>query len=343
MHQQDYLISSKKVTCYFDADFTYLENFVSKQNTIVVTDEHVLHSHSQKLEGWKTIVIKAGEQYKQQATADYLINKLIEYNADRGTFVVGIGGGVVTDITGYVASVYMRGVRFGFVPTTILAMVDASLGGKNGIDVGLYKNLVGVINQPQFLLYDYSFLSTLPEKQWVNGFAEIIKHACIKDAELFSYLENNSLDFFINSPEKTDLLIKKNVGIKYRLVAADELETGDRRLLNFGHTLGHAIENTHSLPHGHAVSIGIAAACLVSEQLNDFPSAERQKIISLLKKYKLPVTIKFDKEKIWQLLLLDKKKYGDTINFILLDKIGKAIIKPVSIAQLHEVFNDIQL
>src|SRR6185436_3555966 len=175
MHQENYLVSSKKVTCYFDADFSCLEKLVSKQSTVLVTDEHVLFRHAKKFEGWKTISIRPGEEYKQQTTADYLIKQLIKLKADRETFIIGIGGGVVTDIAGYVASIYMRGVKFGFIPTTILAMVDASLGGKNGIDVGLHKNLVGTINQPEFLLYDYSFLSTLPADQWVNGFAEVIK------------------------------------------------------------------------------------------------------------------------------------------------------------------------
>ncbi|MEO6329683.1 MAG: 3-dehydroquinate synthase [Ginsengibacter sp.] len=343
MHQENYFVSSKKVACYFDADFSYLENLVSKENTVLITDENVLSQHSNKLEGWKTLAIKPGEEYKQQATADHLIKELIELKADRETFIIGIGGGVVTDIAGYVASVYMRGVKFGFVPTTILAMVDASLGGKNGVDVGLYKNLVGSIRQPQFLLFDYSFLSTLPEDQWVNGFAEIIKHACIKDEKLFSYLENNSMEFFKATTIKTDLLIKTNVEIKYNIVAGDELETGDRKLLNFGHTLGHAIENIYTLPHGHAVSIGIAAACTISVQINNFPSTEKERVISLLKKYHLPVTIEFDKDKAWELLLLDKKKSGNNINFVLLNRIGEAIIKPVPLPQLKKIFNHIEL
>ncbi len=343
MHREDYFVSSKKVSCYFDADFSYLENLASKQNAVVITDENVLSQHSQKLEGWKTITIRPGEQYKQQATVDYIIKELIGFQADRETFIIGVGGGVVTDITGYVASVYMRGVKFGFVPTTILAMVDASLGGKNGVDVGLYKNLTGVINQPKFLLYDYSFLSSLPQDQWTNGFAEIIKHACIKDEALFNYLESNTLEFFKTSAEKTDLLIKTNVEIKYKLVAADELEKGERKLLNFGHTLGHAIENIYTLPHGYAVSIGISAACIISAQINNLDKAEKERVILLLQKYHLPVTIKFDKDKIWELLLLDKKKSGNTINFILLNKIGEAIIKPVPLQQLRQIFNNIQL
>ena len=176
---------------------------------------------------------------------------------------------MVTDITGYAASVYMRGVKFGFVPTSVLAMVDASIGGKNGVDV-IYKNLVGLIKQPEFLLFDYSFLQTLPTEQWINGFAEIIKHACIKDAEMFAFLEENTVGDFMGDSVKLALLIEKNVTIKSEIVVQDEFEKGDRKLLNFGHTLGHAIENTSQLLHGHAVSIGMAAACTISEEINEF-------------------------------------------------------------------------
>ena len=174
--------------------------------------------------------------------------------------LVGIGGGVITDLTGYVAAIYMRGLSFGFVPTSILAMVDAAIGGKNGIDVGVYKNIIGTIRQPQFLLYDYSLLKSLPQSEWVNGFAEIVKHACIKDARLFNTLRQNSIRSYQRNSKELGALIKKNVHIKASVVQADEFEKGERRLLNFGHTLGHAIENIYKMPHGHAISIGMVAA-----------------------------------------------------------------------------------
>lgn len=340
--EQEYKFSSKNAKCFFGNDFSYLEKFISRGKAILITDENVFSKHADKFDGWPTIVIKPGEENKQQATVDHLINELINLKADRETFIVGVGGGVVTDITGYVASIYMRGVKFGFVPTTILAMVDASVGGKNGIDVNIYKNLVGTINHPEFLLYDYSFLETLPQEEWINGFAEIIKHSCIKDDKLFSFLETESLQSFQFSPEKIAKLIKRNVEIKYTIVAKDERETGDRKLLNFGHTLGHAIENTYKLSHGNAVSIGIVAACKISQQINNFSSEESTHVIDLLKKYNLPVDLDFDKEKIWNVLLMDKKKFGDTINFILLNKIGDAVVKPIPIDQLKEIFNSYQ-
>ena len=300
-----------------------------------------MHCISEKFSGWQSIVIKAGEQFKNQETVDSIIEQLIDLHADRQTFIVGIGGGVVTDIAGFVASIYMRGVKFAFVPTSILAMVDASVGGKNGIDVGVYKNLVGVINHPEFLLYDYSFLETLPDEEWINGFAEIIKHACIKDSDMFYFLEEHSIMKFQSSLKDTGAIIKRNVDIKYNVVANDEKETGERKLLNFGHTIGHAIENTAKLPHGHAISIGMVAACHISEAINDFSNADTKRISNLLNKYELPITFTSDKQKTWDILLHDKKKSGNNMSFIVLDSIGKASIKSIPLDQLYKIFNSI--
>ncbi|HEY8687930.1 MAG TPA: 3-dehydroquinate synthase [Chitinophagaceae bacterium] len=335
MDKAQYKFSSKTVDCYFDADFSYLEKLVPKEKTIIITDDNIAAIYAEKFRGWKVIAIPAGEKNKQQSTVDEVILGLIKLQADRGSFIVGIGGGVVTDIAGYAASVYMRGVKLAFVPTSILAMVDAAVGGKNGVDVGIYKNLVGVIRHPEFLLYDYSFLKMLPQKEWINGFAEIIKHACIKDEKLFELLENNSLETL--KAGKIGELLKRNVEIKFNVVSGDEFETGERKLLNFGHTLGHAIENIYHLPHGSAVSIGMVAACKISEGVNNFSQAESERVIQLLKKYDLPVDLKIDKEKVWEVLIMDKKKSGDTMNFILLNKIGNGIVKSIPLNQLKEI------
>ncbi|HUS02136.1 MAG TPA: 3-dehydroquinate synthase [Chitinophagaceae bacterium] len=337
MDKQQYKFSGKTVDCYFDTDFSYLEELISKDTAVIITDENIVSLYAKAFEGWKIIAIRPGEENKQQSTVDHIIGELIKLQADRDTFIVGVGGGVITDIAGYAASVYMRGVKFAFVPTSVLAMVDAAVGGKNGVDVGLYKNLVGVIRHPEFLLYDYSFLKTLPREEWINGFAEIIKHGCIKDADMFDMLENNALEDFQTSHGKIAALIKRNVEIKYTVVSGDEFEKGERKLLNFGHTLGHAIENFYKIPHGNAVSNGMVAACKISEKLNDLSPAATQRVIDLLKKYELPVDLKFDTNKIWEVLLMDKKKSGDAMNFILLDKIGDGIIKPIPLSQLKEL------
>lgn len=335
MQKKTYQFSSKKITCYFNADFSYLEKLVDKDQAIIITDENIFAGQKKKFKGWKTIVIRPGEKFKNQATADEVINQLIQLEANRKSFLIGVGGGVVTDITGYVASIYMRGISFGFVPSSILAMVDASIGGKNGIDVGVYKNLVGLIKQPEFLLYDISLLKSLPQEEWVNGFAEIIKHACIKDAALFAQLEKNNLAYYRKDKNALSKLIVRNVNIKSLVVQKDEWENGDRRLLNFGHTIGHAIENKYSLSHGHAISIGMVAACLVSEQITDFKETAR--VVSLLSKYGLPTKISIDTQKVFDILKMDKKRSMHSINYILLSKIGKGVVKSIVMGELEKL------
>jgi len=324
---------------YFDANFSQLKTLVDKKNAVLITDEKIVLGHSSKLNGWNMIVLKSGEEHKTQETVDALIDNLIEMGADRQTVLIGLGGGVITDLTGYAASIYMRGLRFGFVPTSLLAMVDAAIGGKNGVDIGVYKNMVGTIRQPAFLLYDYSFLKTLPEEEWINGFAEIIKHACIRDAAMFKKLEQNEFAKFVRNKKAVGDLVERNARIKTKIVQQDEFEKGDRRLLNFGHTLGHALENLYQLPHGQAVSLGISAACELSQMLSSF--SQSQRVIDLLDKYGLPTDAEFDKGRVLEILKKDKKKEKDHINYILLEKIGKGKIQQIPIKQLEKFINQL--
>jgi 3-dehydroquinate synthase len=320
-------------------DFSYLGKIADSDHAVIITDEHVFAAHQKKFGGWNTIVIDAGEEYKVQPTVDSIIEQLIAFGTDRKTCLIGVGGGVVTDLVGYVAAIYMRGLPFGFAPSSILAMVDASIGGKNGIDVGVYKNLVGTIRQPQFLLYDYSLLKSLPKTEWVNGFAEIIKHAAIKDAALFRELEKNTLAHYQKDNVALARLIRRNVAIKTAVVEKDEFEHGDRRLLNFGHTLGHAIENLYELPHGHAISIGMVAAAMISEEFTGFKDTKR--IISTLKKYGLPTLASFDPKEVMDVLRMDKKRVKDEMNYILLNKIGQAVVRPIPVAKLEKLLESI--
>ncbi|MGN6164709.1 MAG: 3-dehydroquinate synthase [Flavisolibacter sp.] len=334
MQKKTFRFSNASVDYYFAGGISHLKEIVDSKNAILITDENVFSHHQKRFKNWNTIVLKPGEEYKIQATVDSVIEQLIEMEADRKTTLVGVGGGVVTDLTGYVASVYMRGIRFGFVPTTLLSLVDASIGGKNGIDVGVYKNMVGVIRQPSFILHDLVFLNSLPDNEWRNGFAEIIKHACIKDAAMFRELESKDLLFYRKKRKETCALIQRNALIKTKVVQQDEFEQGDRKLLNFGHTLGHALENQYELSHGEAISIGMAYAASLSRRLKDFKQAQR--VISALEQYGLSTFAQFDKDKVINVLKMDKKKTKDNINFILLEKIGKAVIQSIPIDQLYQ-------
>ena len=339
MKKYSFSFSSSTVNYYFDAQLEQLQKLVPAEQTIILTDDNIFARHKKKFKGWKTIVIKAGEQHKNQSTVDHIIEQLIETGADRKTTLIGIGGGVITDITGYVAGIFLRGISFGFVPTSILAMVDAAVGGKNGVDVGLYKNMVGLIRQPAFILFDYSFLKTLPREEWINGFAEIIKHAAIKDAAMFKILEEAKLSTFQKNSDDIAKLVKRNVLIKTKVVVNDEFESGERKLLNFGHTIGHAIENLYQIPHGHAISIGMGLACRLSEKLTGFKEGDR--VIRLLKQYGLPPQFDFDKERAFDILLKDKKKAGQQISFILLNKIGKAEIKLISLEDMNNLIHQL--
>ncbi|RYY55632.1 MAG: 3-dehydroquinate synthase, partial [Chitinophagaceae bacterium] len=247
----------------------------------------------------------------------------------------GIGGGVITDITGYTASVYMRGIRFGFVPTSILSLVDASIGGKNGVDLGDYKNMIGTIRQPSFILHDVSLLASLPDSEWVNGFAEVIKHACITDLAMFRQLESHTVADYKGSKKLLAELIRRNALIKTRVVQRDEFEKGDRRLLNFGHTLGHAVETQYELAHGEAVAIGMTAACHISEELSGFKQTER--VTSLLGQYGLPTYADFNRKQVFDVMTMDKKRDKKAMNYVLLEKIGRATVQPIPLKKLEKI------
>ena len=339
MEHARYLFSTSSTDFYFAGGFSYLKKIAHPQSAILITDANVFAAHSKRFANWRTIILKPGEQFKIQQTVDEVINQLIGLEADRGTTLVGIGGGVITDITGYVASVYMRGLRFGFIPTSLLGLVDASIGGKNGIDVGLYKNMVGTIRQPSFILHDMAFLNSLPEAEWINGFAEIIKHACIKDAAMFTQIEGKRLADYRRRQTDICALVQRNAALKARVVKRDEFEKNERRLLNFGHTLGHALEKDHQLMHGEAVAIGMTYAARISERLNGFRGTER--LVRTLEQYGLPTQLDFDKKRAFALMKMDKKREKKEINYVLLEKIGKGIIKPIPVKQLEKIISNL--
>lgn len=334
MQKKTVRFSNSRVNYYLDDRFSSLKNIVEKNSTVIITDENVFSAHEKKFRNWNTIVLKAGEEFKVQDTVDSVIEQLIEMQADRQTTLVGVGGGVITDLTGFIASVYMRGIAFGFIPTSLLAMVDASIGGKNGIDVGEFKNMVGIIRQPSFILHDTGFLSSLPYDEWRNGFAEIIKHASIKDAVMFSELEANGIEIYRKRKALLSSLITRNMMLKTRIVKQDEFEKSERKKLNFGHTLGHALETQYELSHGEAISIGMNYAASLSQKFIGFK--QRERLTSLIEKYELPAYAEFDRDKVIRILKMDKKKEKNSIHFILLEKIGKAAIKQLTVEQLYQ-------
>jgi 3-dehydroquinate synthase len=314
-----------------------LTEYLSGKEAIIITDVNVHRQYHHLIHSDKIIQIGTGEGIKNLDTVKDIIGKLIEMEVDRTTFIVGIGGGIVCDIAGFTASIYERGLRFGFVPTTLLSQVDASVGGKNGVNFEGYKNMVGVINQPEFVLCDPDLLKTLPEKELLNGCAEIVKHAAIADPELFNYLEENYKGILSLDNNIIEKVVYDSVMIKSGIVNRDELERGERRKLNFGHTLGHALEKTTGISHGEAVSAGMAAAAMISENMGLLKRKDRIRIEKLLNNLGLPTSIQADNKRIIDAVSKDKKREKDRIHFVLLEGIGKAIVQGIPIEELQSL------
>ncbi|OQY55650.1 MAG: 3-dehydroquinate synthase [Desulfobacteraceae bacterium 4572_88] len=322
--------------------FENLAQHVPSESAIIITDSNVSRHYRDAFPPWEVIEIGTGETIKTLETVHDIYARLVDIEADRSAFIVGIGGGIVCDIAGFVASTYMRGVRFGFVSSTLLSQVDASVGGKNGVNFQGYKNMVGIFNQPEFVICDLELLKTLPEKEIRCGFGEIVKHALIGDAEMFHYLESDYAKAIALDTEAIEKLVWNSVVIKSSVVNQDEREKGERRKLNFGHTFGHAIEKTSSaLLHGEAISAGMVAAAELSEKKGLLRAEETGRIRALLENLRLPTRIEGDRKKIADALRKDKKKEKDRINFVLLHSIGKAIVEEISIKELEKLTNDL--
>ncbi len=325
--QHSVTFPSGTVDYLFQASFSDFLGTCDKKHTVLITNEHIAKLYPALFKEVRTLVVPPVESSKDLQTIARLAKDLLQVEATKKTMLIGVGGGVITDIVGFLAAVYMRGVSFGFVPTTLLGMVDASIGGKNGVNIGMNKNIVGTITQPKFILFDTRFLDTLPDDEWSNGFAEIIKYACIADAEMFEELSSNNISYYRDQDDTALIkLIERCVAIKNRIVLEDERETGNRKLMNFGHTAAHAIENLYELPHGKAVGIGMVIACMISIQVAGLDKTALDRLKKLLTLYHLPLRFNIDAKKAMDLLKMDKKRIDDTIDYIVLEKVGKAVI-----------------
>jgi 3-dehydroquinate synthase len=311
-----------------------LDRLASGTKRFAITDATVRGLYGDRLEGFQILEMGQGEANKTLATVERLYHDLLEAGADRDSFVVGVGGGIVCDVAGFVASTYLRGLRFGFAPTTLLAQVDASVGGKNGVNLERYKNLVGSFNQPRFVLLDYEVLRTLPARELRCGMAEVVKAAAIADPELFEFLEDSAERVMALEPQAIARAVEGAVRVKAGVVTRDEKESGERMLLNFGHTFGHAIEKTLGLPHGEAVSLGMVLACDLAVAQGVLSRDAASRVERLLERIGLPTRTKLDPEAIAEAITKDKKRTGAQIKAILLERIGRAAIHPVSLSTL---------
>jgi len=277
-----------------------------------------------------TITIPDGEAHKHQRTLDDLLTRLLEMRAERGTALIALGGGVVGDVTGFAAAIYQRGMPFVQVPTTLLAQVDSSVGGKTGINHPLGKNMIGAFHQPRMVLIDTACLATLPPRELAAGMAEVIKHGAIRDAGFFAWLERNVAQLAASDPDALRHAIHESCVIKASVVAMDEREGGVRAVLNFGHTFGHAIEahaGYGAWLHGEAVGAGMVLAARLSARVRGLPAGDVDRLVTLLQQLAVPTAAPSLPLARWlDLMGRDKKVAAGRVRFVLLDALGVAVV-----------------
>ena len=322
---------------------------IADQTSARLFGDRVSENFSSKKFLSKLITIAAGEKSKSLTQVEKICDEMIKAGFDRSSFVIGLGGGVIGDISGFVAAIFQRGIPHIQIPTTLLAMVDSSIGGKTGVNLQAGKNLVGVIHHPALIICDVDALESLPPQDLRQGYAEIIKHAIIRDAEMFRDLSSRALaegssgeslkvaqrdastPLRLARDDEMVELIRRNIAIKARIVSVDDRETsGERALLNFGHTVGHGIERATDfrIPHGDCISIGMVAACAISMKRAALSANQREEVVALLEKFSLPTQLpaEVDREKIIDAIAHDKKFSAGKIRFVVTPKIGEAHI-----------------
>ena len=322
--------------------FRNVSGYLPDGKVVIITDENVARLYGNDFPPFPVITIGMGEKNKTIRTLEHIFDNLLKCEADRSTFILGIGGGIVCDVAGFAASVYMRGLRFGFVSTTLLSQVDASVGGKNGVNFNNFKNMIGVFRQPEFVICDTGMLATLKPSQISEGFAEIVKAAIIRDASFFTWLNDHNHEALALDNEVITQAIYRSVSIKAAVVQNDELEKGERKILNLGHSFAHTIENLTGISHGEAVSIGIVLASRLSEKMGLLSSHESESIRTLLEKFNLAVSLRVNMSDVIKTMKKDKEREGDMIHLVLPDRIGHAVIKATHYKTLEELIYDLR-
>lgn len=331
--------------CYdivFENDFELLSEKVEAlgfkgRKITIVTDSNVRPLYADQVaEKLKSVSenvliydIPAGENNKNLQEIQKIYKFLIENHFDRHDLLIALGGGVVGDMTGYTAATYLRGIAYIQVPTTLLAQTDSSIGGKTGVDFEGYKNMVGAFYMPRLVYMNISTLNSLDDRQFASGFAEVMKHGLIKDANFYTWLLDNIYEINDKEPDVLKEMIIRSCGIKKAVVEKDPTEKGDRALLNFGHTLGHALEKHKNFEqlHGECVALGCVAAAFISWKKEMISMEEYYEIRDMFVPFNLPISIEdVDTDKVIELTKSDKKADSDKIRFILLKGIGKAVI-----------------
>jgi len=315
-----------------------VSGLIPQSGVVIITDDNVKKLYGDKFPDFPVFSLKPGEESKKLSVIEELSFSLLETGIDRSGFILAIGGGVVSDVAGFLASVFMRGLRCGYISTTLLSQVDASTGGKTGVNLGETKNMIGIIRQPEFVICDPSMLATLTEQEYLSGLSELIKTAIIGDPGLFERIEKNYEGIMNRDTELLSDLVAESVKFKSWVVSEDEMETGLRRILNFGHTYGHAFELQKSLKHGFAVASGMELATAFSFEKKYISEGEKERIDRLLRKFRLTEKHDLTDEQLAKLVVHDKKKSGSYINFVFTGGIGKAEIEKVPVGEILDFY-----
>lgn len=318
-----------------------VESVVPKRRVVVITDANIDRLYPDLVRRYEHIIIGGGEANKSLATVATIYDRLMKMGADRSTFILGIGGGIVTDISGFVAATYMRGLDFGFISTTLLGQVDASIGGKNGVNVADYKNMVGTIVHPRFVISDVEMLRTLSERELRAGMAEVVKSAIVGDAELFDYIETwAATENLYRSAEQMQNIVLRAVRVKASIVEADEREGGLRRVLNLGHTIGHAIEkSTREVNHGEAVAMGLAAIAKAAACEGLLLQSDAERIERVLLALGLAVEPPVPMAAIMRAVRYDKKKQDNILRVVIPEAIGRCVVREMLFDDFEKMFN----
>jgi len=309
-----------------------------ERGVAIITDNNIFHLYGDGFPAAELIKVRPGEGSKKLEIIEEIAEKLLRAGIDRTGFILAIGGGVVCDIAGFMASVYMRGIRCGYVSTSLLSQVDASTGGKNGVNLGGIKNILGTIRQPEFVICDQFMLLTLPEEEFLSGLAELIKTAIIGDKELFDIIDKNRKEILARDINLLSSLVARCVRFKANVVSEDERENGIRRILNFGHTYGHAIEMEMSFNHGLSIASGMELATEFSFERGLITSHEKERITNLLNSFRLLKKHSIPDFQIENLILRDKKKTGTDINFVFTEGIGKATFQKITVSEAIDFY-----
>lgn len=331
-------IPGKKSEILVGERWQNVSGLLPEKGVVIISDENVSKLYGNRFPEFPVFNIKPGEDSKNLAVVQNLAEKLLNAGLDRSGMILAIGGGVVCDIAGFLASIYMRGIRCSYISTTLLSQVDASTGGKNGVDLGGAKNILGCFRQPDFVICDPSMLLTLTDEEYLSGLAEVIKTAVIGDKELFDLIEKHYAEIMNRDPVLLENLIAKSVKFKAAVVSEDEQENGIRKILNFGHTFGHVIEMHRSVRHGFAIAEGMVLSTMFSFEQRMIKSSEKERILDLIGKYGYKIPDSIPSEIVEKLVRHDKKKSDGEISFVFSGGIGNAVCKNIPVTEVMNFY-----